>query len=374
MMAIGIDRAIHLVTDGERVGSAGDGARRSSRPSEHDAEPYDLLLFGNESADAGNYQVAIRVAHALGLPGASPASRRSRVDGGRAALRAGGRRRPRRLRGAAAGRGHGQGGHQPPALPVGAGPDARQAQAARGRQHRARPEPRLEMVRLALPPGSGKQAEILGHGAEAAPRGGRRPARVWGWSDGRPRVRRGRRSDELSQQALDVRPRSGRGGPRRRDRRPPTATPRPPGPRRSSSGQPERTAASAVVAPGSDRGNEVLAHVAAKLDQPMAANCTSRHPGRSGDGDARALGREPARGGAASRLAAAAHGRSPRRRRRADRRRVPLPSSRRIDLARRPRWCVCPSAFRRRPPACRWPTPTSSSPAAAASARPRASS
>jgi electron transfer flavoprotein alpha subunit len=33
--------------------------------------------------------------------------------------------------------------------------------------------------------------------------------------------------------------------------------------------------ATAIVAPGSDRGNEVLAHVAAKLDQPMAANCTT---------------------------------------------------------------------------------------------------
>src|ERR1700753_1316865 len=32
--------------------------------------------------------------------------------------------------------------------------------------------------------------------------------------------------------------------------------------------------AGAIVAPGTDRGNEVLAHVAAKLDQPMAANCT----------------------------------------------------------------------------------------------------
>lgn len=31
---------------------------------------------------------------------------------------------------------------------------------------------------------------------------------------------------------------------------------------------------SAVVAPGTDRGNEVLAHVAAQLDLPMAANCT----------------------------------------------------------------------------------------------------
>jgi electron transfer flavoprotein alpha subunit len=33
--------------------------------------------------------------------------------------------------------------------------------------------------------------------------------------------------------------------------------------------------ATAVVAPGSERGNEILAHVAAKLDQPMAANCVS---------------------------------------------------------------------------------------------------
>lgn len=33
--------------------------------------------------------------------------------------------------------------------------------------------------------------------------------------------------------------------------------------------------ATAVVAPGTDRGNEVLAHVAAKLDQPMSANCLS---------------------------------------------------------------------------------------------------
>ncbi|MDQ6817533.1 MAG: electron transfer flavoprotein subunit alpha/FixB family protein [Actinomycetota bacterium] len=34
-------------------------------------------------------------------------------------------------------------------------------------------------------------------------------------------------------------------------------------------------APSAVLAPGSDRGNEVLAHAAALLNLPMAANCTS---------------------------------------------------------------------------------------------------
>jgi electron transfer flavoprotein alpha subunit len=35
----------------------------------------------------------------------------------------------------------------------------------------------------------------------------------------------------------------------------------------------------AVLAAGSDRGNEVMAHVAARTDLPMAANCTEVHPG-----------------------------------------------------------------------------------------------
>ena len=50
------------------MGSAGDGASDRGRRSRPPPEPYDLLLFGNESADAGNYQVPIRVAQALGLP------------------------------------------------------------------------------------------------------------------------------------------------------------------------------------------------------------------------------------------------------------------------------------------------------------------
>ena len=41
----------------------------------------------------------------------------------------------------------------------------------------------------------------------------------------------------------------------------------------------QERSAGAVVAPGTDHGNEVLAHVAAKLDQPMSANCMSVTPG-----------------------------------------------------------------------------------------------
>jgi electron transfer flavoprotein alpha subunit len=37
----------------------------------------------------------------------------------------------------------------------------------------------------------------------------------------------------------------------------------------------EQRRPAAVLAPGSDRGNEVLGHVAAILDQPFAANCTA---------------------------------------------------------------------------------------------------
>lgn len=41
----------------------------------------------------------------------------------------------------------------------------------------------------------------------------------------------------------------------------------------------EETKPQAVVAPGTDRGNEVLAHVAALAELPMAANCTDVEPG-----------------------------------------------------------------------------------------------
>jgi electron transfer flavoprotein alpha subunit len=41
----------------------------------------------------------------------------------------------------------------------------------------------------------------------------------------------------------------------------------------------EQRAPSAVLAPGTEKGNEVMAHVAARLDLPMAANCVSVTPG-----------------------------------------------------------------------------------------------
>jgi electron transfer flavoprotein beta subunit len=69
-MAIGVDRAILLETDGrDWAPSATAAAIVDAIEAEHAAGmDYDLLLFGNEAADTGDFQVAIRVAVALGLP------------------------------------------------------------------------------------------------------------------------------------------------------------------------------------------------------------------------------------------------------------------------------------------------------------------
>jgi electron transfer flavoprotein alpha subunit len=40
------------------------------------------------------------------------------------------------------------------------------------------------------------------------------------------------------------------------------------------------TGAETVIGPGTDRGNEIVAHIAAALDLPMAANCTAVTPGQ----------------------------------------------------------------------------------------------
>jgi len=69
-LAMGCDAAVLLETDGREwdpmaTAAAIADAVRAQRDQGRD---FDLLLFGNEAADTGDYQVGIRVAHALGLP------------------------------------------------------------------------------------------------------------------------------------------------------------------------------------------------------------------------------------------------------------------------------------------------------------------
>jgi electron transfer flavoprotein beta subunit len=165
-LAIGADRAIHLVTDGEEWDpQATAGAIVEAVRAE---EPFDLLIFGNESADAGNYQVGIRVAYALGLPVVTGLKGLA-VEGGRARCeqeRAGGRDVYEVELPAVVTVLEGLNLPRYPSVPA-----KLRAQRKPVEQRRpARPEPRLEKLRLVVPEGEGKQAEVLGRGPEAAPR------------------------------------------------------------------------------------------------------------------------------------------------------------------------------------------------------------
>jgi electron transfer flavoprotein beta subunit len=69
-MAIGIDRAILLETDGREFDPVATAAAivDAIRVQEARQGPFDLILFGNEAADTGDFQVGIRVAVALDRP------------------------------------------------------------------------------------------------------------------------------------------------------------------------------------------------------------------------------------------------------------------------------------------------------------------
>jgi electron transfer flavoprotein beta subunit len=71
MLALGAGHGVLLETDGREWGPIATAAAIADavrRRAEGPDGPYDLLLFGNEAADTGDYQVPVRVAHALGLP------------------------------------------------------------------------------------------------------------------------------------------------------------------------------------------------------------------------------------------------------------------------------------------------------------------
>lgn len=65
-MAMGVGSAVLLETDGSDWNAEATAAA-IAYAIRAQPEPFDLLLFGNEAADTGDYQVGVRVAHALGL-------------------------------------------------------------------------------------------------------------------------------------------------------------------------------------------------------------------------------------------------------------------------------------------------------------------
>jgi electron transfer flavoprotein beta subunit len=168
-LATGADRGILLTAEGEEWDpQATARAILAAIESEEAAGgAFDLIVFGNESADSGNFQVGIRVAHALGRPvvtglkGLTVADGRARceqeVPGGRDVYDVPlpavvtvleGINLPRY-----------------PSVPA----KLRARQKPVDKSSPERLDSRLEKLRLVVPGGPGKQAEILGTGADAAP-------------------------------------------------------------------------------------------------------------------------------------------------------------------------------------------------------------
>ena len=169
-MALGLDRAIHLVTGGEEFDPQATAAAIVDAIEAERAAgmEYDLIFFGNESADTGGYQVGIRVAHALGLPVATGLKGVVVVNGSvRCEQEVPGGRDVFVL-------------PLPAVVTVKEGLNFPRYPSVPGRM-RAQRKPvaasspaaasaQLAKVRLVSPPGQKKEAEILGHGPEAAPR------------------------------------------------------------------------------------------------------------------------------------------------------------------------------------------------------------
>jgi electron transfer flavoprotein beta subunit len=164
-LAMGIEKAVLLETDGDDWGPEATAAAIVDAVR---GRSFDLLLFGNESADNGNYQVAIRVAAALGLPWVTGIKGLEIGDGVvRARREAGGGWEVFELPlPAVVGVREGINLPRYPSLPGRL--RAKKAEIARVTPERR--ADRLEKLRLLLPQEEAKTVEILGDGPGAAPR------------------------------------------------------------------------------------------------------------------------------------------------------------------------------------------------------------
>jgi len=161
-MAIGADRAVLLKTGGEEWDPQATAA--AIVDAVRGEGGFDLILFGNESADAAGYQVGIRVAHALGMPVVTGLKKIEVLDGHvRCERDVGGARDVYEAR-------------LPAVLTVLEGLNLPRYPSVPGRLRAkqkplavvepARPAPKLEMLRLVVPEGQGKTAEILEDAAQ----------------------------------------------------------------------------------------------------------------------------------------------------------------------------------------------------------------
>ena len=178
-LAMTADAATLLETDGEEwspretAGAIAEAVRQAGDGDGGDGAgdlAFDLLLFGNESADMGNYQVPIRVARELGLPVVAGIKDLTIEDGRAVAKReiSGGEEvyeldLPAVISVK-------EGINEPRYASMRAKMQARSKEVGRVEPTREAGPGTFEMVRLETPPEDDSAAEILGEGPEAAPR------------------------------------------------------------------------------------------------------------------------------------------------------------------------------------------------------------
>ena len=166
-MAMGVGAALLLETDGHDWNAEATAAALAEAIRER-PEPFDLLLFGNEAVDTGDYLIGVRVAHALGLPCVTGIKGIDIDDERLTARREAG------------------GGWEIFELPLPAVVTVKEGlnlpryaslpgrlRAKKTPIERIEPQPRasaLVTTRLVVPPEQETHVEIIGGGAEAAPR------------------------------------------------------------------------------------------------------------------------------------------------------------------------------------------------------------
>lgn len=166
-LAIGVQNAILLETDGREFDPIAT-ADAIVAAIKAEGQNYDLLLFGNEAADTGGYQVGIRVAYALDMPCVTGIKALEVKDGQAIAKR------------------EVPGGWEVFEVPLPAvfsvkeginlpryPPVLGRMQAKKKPIKRLKPEWKnggLEKIKLTLPPVQGSKVAILGKGKDAAPK------------------------------------------------------------------------------------------------------------------------------------------------------------------------------------------------------------
>ncbi|MFB6353921.1 MAG: electron transfer flavoprotein beta subunit/FixA family protein [Halobacteriales archaeon] len=168
-LAMQADEAVLLETDGGEWGPRATANAIAEHVAEGGEVPYDLLLFGNESADQENYQVGVRVARTLGLPvvtgikglelDGDVALARREVTGGEEVYEVD-------LPAVVTVK---EGVNSPRYASMRARMQARKQEVARAEPAAGEHDGSFEMVSLEAPAEGREEAEVLGEGPEAAP-------------------------------------------------------------------------------------------------------------------------------------------------------------------------------------------------------------